>query len=303
MRPARRISTAAMTSLEEDFAGRLADAMTMSPAQAQALVRVIESSRQVRRRYQFFVWLQSQLPVLLPHQLFVCAAWQRQIRELQFDPFHSVPLAQGLLSRIGGAGQALQPLVQAWIAGDGRALEWSTSEHRRGPVAEACAPLHEAGLGHVAVHGMARPQRPAEIETFFVVAGPEPRAPEGLAERFELLLPHLHATFLRVQGTERQIGAPRPALAAPAAESRPGPITDREREILLWVREGKSNVEIASLLGISALTVKNHVQKILRKVGAANRAQAVAKAMEAQLLSGAPDGSRAPRSAGSRRNS
>jgi DNA-binding NarL/FixJ family response regulator len=69
------------------------------------------------------------------------------------------------------------------------------------------------------------------------------------------------------------------------------------------VREGKSNVEIASLLGISALTVKNHVQKILRKVGAANRAQAVAKAMEAQLLSGAPDGSRAPRSAGSRRNS
>jgi len=58
-----------------------------------------------------------------------------------------------------------------------------------------------------------------------------------------------------------------------------GSITSREREILQWVRDGLSNQQISEKLGISALTVKNHVQKILRKLGAANRAQAVAKAM------------------------
>lgn len=45
------------------------------------------------------------------------------------------------------------------------------------------------------------------------------------------------------------------------------------------MRDGKSNQAISNELGISALTVKNHVQKILRKLGAANRAQAVAKAL------------------------
>ena len=51
-----------------------------------------------------------------------------------------------------------------------------------------------------------------------------------------------------------------------------------------WVREGKSNQEIGDQLGISVLTVKNHVQKILRKLGASNRAQAVARAMSMNLL-------------------
>ena len=61
-------------------------------------------------------------------------------------------------------------------------------------------------------------------------------------------------------------------------------ITEREKQILGWVREGMSNHEIGTELGISPLTVKNHVQKILRKLGAANRAQAVARAMTLNLL-------------------
>jgi DNA-binding CsgD family transcriptional regulator len=65
-------------------------------------------------------------------------------------------------------------------------------------------------------------------------------------------------------------------------------ITEREREILVWVRDGLSNQQISEKLGISALTVKNHIQKILRKLGAANRAQAVAMAMTMNALNAAP---------------
>jgi DNA-binding NarL/FixJ family response regulator len=50
------------------------------------------------------------------------------------------------------------------------------------------------------------------------------------------------------------------------------------------VREGKSNPQIGLHLGISPLTVKNHVQKLLHKLGATNRAQAVAIAMAQHLL-------------------
>jgi DNA-binding CsgD family transcriptional regulator len=46
---------------------------------------------------------------------------------------------------------------------------------------------------------------------------------------------------------------------------------------LQWLREGKSNEEIGRLLGISALTVKNHLQRLYRQLGVNNRAHAVAR--------------------------
>jgi len=60
-------------------------------------------------------------------------------------------------------------------------------------------------------------------------------------------------------------------------------ITERETEILRHVQMGKSNDEIAHLLNISPLTVKNHVQKILQKLNVNNRAHAVAKAIALKI--------------------
>ena len=61
-------------------------------------------------------------------------------------------------------------------------------------------------------------------------------------------------------------------------------MTGREIEILGWVQEGKSNQEIGVILNLSPLTVKNHVQKILRKLDVRNRAQAVSKATAMRLI-------------------
>ena len=108
----------------------------------------------------------------------------------------------------------------------------------------------------------------------------------------ELLLPHVHATWLRVQATERELSVVQGSTVSLRVESNRPLITDRESQILYWVREGKSNQEIGDQLGISVLTVKNHVQKILRKLGAANRAQAVAKAMTLNLLGHGANGAR-----------
>jgi DNA-binding CsgD family transcriptional regulator len=64
-------------------------------------------------------------------------------------------------------------------------------------------------------------------------------------------------------------------------------VTAREQQILQGMREGLSNQAIGALLGISPLTAKNHVQKILRKLQASNRAQAVALALARQLIDAA----------------
>jgi len=68
------------------------------------------------------------------------------------------------------------------------------------------------------------------------------------------------------------------------AYSEPGspfhPLSEREMEVLSCVVHGLSNKEIASRLGISHQTVKNHVTAILRKFGVEDRTQAVVFALK-----------------------
>lgn len=61
----------------------------------------------------------------------------------------------------------------------------------------------------------------------------------------------------------------RPATSG-RSQGEPG-ITPREREVLEHLVEGRSNKEIAHILHIEERTVKAHVAKLLRKVGAPNR--------------------------------
>ena len=59
-------------------------------------------------------------------------------------------------------------------------------------------------------------------------------------------------------------------------------------EILEWVREGKSNYEVGRILGISALTVKNHLQRIYQALGVSNRTHALSRSLSLRLLQPAP---------------
>lgn len=65
--------------------------------------------------------------------------------------------------------------------------------------------------------------------------------------------------------------------------AQPG-LTDRERDILALMVEGKSNGEIAERLFVSQSTVKFHVSNILSKLGVSGRTEAVAIAVKHHLV-------------------
>ena len=69
-----------------------------------------------------------------------------------------------------------------------------------------------------------------------------------------------------------------PLMAAPEQ------LTPRELEVLAWVAQGHPNKEIAERLAISQRTVKFHVSSIMGKLGAANRTEAVALAVQHGLI-------------------
>ncbi len=277
-----------MNAIPIEDHSRTDERLMLTAQQADAIVRVIEAAPAVRRRYQYFVWSQSQLQTLLPHQILVCGAYLRQRRDLVFEAFHSIVLPPELLDLLTDTqGPLLRALLAAWVEGRGQALIVSAARLAGPGVADAVALMQTSGIHSLLVHGVARPQRPAEVESFFVFASPGPLAPHPALAHLELLLPHLHWSWQRVMAAEREMALPTPA--AKAVVRSPGTptarrITERERQVLQWVREGKSNQEIGEALGISQLTVKNHVQKILRKLDCSNRAQAVAEAMSLGLL-------------------
>jgi DNA-binding NarL/FixJ family response regulator len=78
------------------------------------------------------------------------------------------------------------------------------------------------------------------------------------------------------------------AAASLIAQRRRSPkreLTQRERDVLRELAEGKSNEQIGETLSISPQTVRTHLQKAMEKLGATTRVQAVAIALRESLIS------------------
>lgn len=72
--------------------------------------------------------------------------------------------------------------------------------------------------------------------------------------------------------------------SGPIARGDSEDLTAREREVLRYVAGGFSNGEIAKYLSISLNTVKYHLAQIMKKLGAANRTEAVLRAIQSGEL-------------------
>ncbi|CAM5715352.1 DNA-binding response regulator OS=Streptomyces alboniger OX=132473 GN=CP975_11380 PE=4 SV=1 [Streptomyces alboniger] len=72
--------------------------------------------------------------------------------------------------------------------------------------------------------------------------------------------------------------------SAPVTGGGPECLSQREREVLALVARGLNNTEIAETLGLSPLTAKTHVSRIMGKLGARDRAQLVVVAYESGVV-------------------
>jgi DNA-binding NarL/FixJ family response regulator len=77
--------------------------------------------------------------------------------------------------------------------------------------------------------------------------------------------------------------APAPRISSDDAVTAP-PLTEREMQVLTGMSRGRSNSEIGKELFLSEDTVKTHARRLFRKLGAADRAQAVAVGFRAGLV-------------------
>jgi len=150
---------------------------------------------------------------------------------------------------------------------------------------DACPLVGMAGRGEVVRHFELRlraKDRPAVSVDVNILqlAGPSP-GQFYLVHGLKPLNREYHAPLAREEAE-----GPRPALltARESPDARARKLTQREVEILGLVAAGRTSAEIATLLHISALTVRNHTQNILDKLEVHSKAEAVAFAFQKHLV-------------------
>jgi transcriptional regulator EpsA len=247
----------------------------LSQTDSTMFLAAVADSIGVRRRFQFFSWAQLHLQALLPHGVLVCGVPRGSGTGMFFDYFHNLPLPTSVLASLCHPRDGVAvAMLEAWRDRGADPMLIAAGNPATAALRDR---LHDMGLGTTLAHGVPFEQSSVGASGFFAFVSlrDTPGAREMTVASF--VVPQLFSTYCRALARDR---APISVVDS-ASDSA---LSEREVEILHWVREGKSNHEIGMVLSISPLTVKNHIQRILRKLQANNRTQAVTKAISMRLL-------------------
>jgi len=221
-------------------------------------------------------WLQGDVQHWLSHEALMIGWGDFRTGELQYDIVSSLP---GMRSH-DWTTSAIAPLISyfrdCWQAAQYQPchLDASSCADLVTGAGNGAAPEALKNMKSVLVHGIRRSRHGSE--RIFAALSREAAVPSGAAMALKLLLPFIDTALRQMP--------PAPVRHAPCARVdiqrhalRISQLSERERQIMVWVAMGKTNPEIGMILDISEFTVKNHMKSIFSKLDVTNRAQAVAK--------------------------
>ncbi len=246
--------------------------------QIESIVLNLDASLRVHARAHFFSWTQGLLQSLIRHELLICTLCHGKPPAFRADGFSMTAPDPATFSDLFLRDTAVAPaLLKAW---EERRYQPVLLETGTGglPGGAFSRELERIGATQLLVHGLHDSDgRAISLFTFACRAGSAGPRQAYLAQ---LMAPALHAAWVRTQLQQRR------ADGSVNSDKTVGQsvLTVREQDILKWIYLGKSNFEIGAILKISPLTVKNHVQKILRKLNVVNRTQAIGKSLELRIL-------------------
>lgn len=247
---------------------------------------LVEEALAVRRHFDFLLWLQGGVQHFLPHEIMLAAWGDLRLGLIAHDIVSALPGVRTQRASVASVSPLLSGLFKRWI------------ELKRKPFAVAVGEggfeLDEGALDSdlggalkdvrsALVHGICDER--GRHDCLYVLFSSNVVHGEGARAMIEILLPYLDTALrqvpqLRIEAVEVE------ELATAPGETVDHGLTEREIQIMTWVKAGKTNQEIGMILDISAFTVKNHLKRIFRKLAVYNRMQAVAK-FEAVSLNGA----------------
>lgn len=249
----------------------------------EALALNQETSLRVYSDHHFFSWTQGVLQNLIRHEALLCILRNGESERPLVESFTTASVEPEHLCHLFRQNSLFaEKLIKDWeknffqpvrydLAGEG-------DPDADLPASELVHELNRIGAGCIVAHGTHDAN--GRMGSLFIFACRAEDTLPGAIHMIEMMTPFVHAAWVRAKAN--------PCVGEGAGSAHPAArdlLTLREQEVLKWVYLGKSNIEIGMILGISSLTVKNHVQEILRRLNVQNRAQAVGKAFNLHILS------------------
>lgn len=252
----------------------------ISVTELAPLLTLVQESSAIKRHFELFNWLQNQVQRFIPHEILITAWGDFSLGLIRHD----------VVSPISGIRtdafdhKALQPHLSALFSRWDECARTPYTIHAQDGFFrdQLINPALSPTVSHMhrgLVHGI-KDQR-GHHDCLYLFLGDSELGDKRTKDALRFLLPHIDMAFRQIGLLPEQhyylaqAGTDLPP--DDADDARESGLSDREAEIMHWVGQGKTNVEIGLILDISAFTVKNHLQRIFRKLNVCNRAQAVAK--------------------------
>ncbi len=238
----------------------------------EQIFNVIQKSYAIETHLDFFNWLKNDVSQIVPHDVLMAAWGDFSTGELKYDVASNVAgiTTQRLIEAPGIITYLMCNLYKRWIDNDEKWIVINQFDasgiHAQSPTPFTTQLIKMHSL---LVYGVKDTRGKSDCIYVFYDKSPNFNIQHNV---LGLIMPHLDAALRRVEYLEPPV-ADHELLDNMAM----GSLSDREQEILHWVRSGKTNVEIGMILNISANTVKNHLKRIFQKLDVSCRAQAAAK--------------------------
>jgi len=240
------------------------------------VLKVIEQSYAIQTHADYFKWLQNGVQSFIPHHVLL-ACWGRfnkthKNQQLHYDAASTIAEinTQGILDVAGDSDKFMRHLHQTWCQNNRR---WFVINNIGSlPESHPLKPTFlnaTANLNSLLVYGVSDIRSSSEcLYVFFN------HQTEFAIQHYVMgyLMPHIDNVLRRIQHiTQVDVN---PVLSANILLL--ATLTEREIEIIEWIKSGKTNQEIGLILHISQNTVKSHLKRIFQKLNVSRRAQAVA---------------------------
>lgn len=239
----------------------------------KVLMRVVESSLLIKNLQQFLLWAQGDLQNIFPHDIMLSCMKDFLNGKAYKNKFCGIYVSNDLFdSVLRGEDGLMESVMALWRRSRVPCL---MDRHQAGSLTEEniVSLMHKHELNNIASHGTHDVN--GEILSFFIFMRIPGEVNARHAYLLEMLTPYVHRALIHAMASGH---------ANEKDVERGNLISHREKEILQWVKVGKSNWEIAAILDISPRTVKNHVCNIIKKMNAQNRGHAVAKALRLNII-------------------
>ncbi|MDE2081239.1 MAG: hypothetical protein KGI90_07795 [Burkholderiales bacterium] len=239
----------------------------------ERFTEAVEASLDVSTRQQFFVWAQSSLQGVIPHEILLCGIRASPSKPMTLHPFNACRYFRDeQFAAVSHHTAGLAAEIERVASARGIATFCCPQDIADKSLMQLISRNELKNLATHLVHGVA-----GHVEAVYAFSRVHEGPGQPTVWSLELVTPHVHRAFLRVLGNERR-------EAAPIAPRQSELVTGRQLEILNLIKAGSTNAQIAERLGCSQWTVKNHVQSILRRLESSSRAHAISRAISLGIL-------------------